>query len=377
MSVAVDRRKSPAQRNPYSLSLPSWVWDRLTSCPKAGQGVNAWLFSTARALAHFFSEAELVELLTHYSAGCGRVVGRDEILRQVQQGIRAKACGQARGRVPTQYSPDTDRGVIPVPISSIHFEPETLARLAAQAPSAVNWRHYLYERSPYRPDIHTGVWFLRKLFREGEKVLVFDTMKSSRPALIATINKELQRSPLSIEDSPSGLGAWFLANPVDGNWHPNPRDGGKLSCRSEEAVTAFRYAVLESDQACPDHWLSFLTQFPAPIAAIYTSGGRSIHALLRVDAESKAKWDAAIAPLKRTLKVLGADPAALSAVRLTRLPGCWRREKGGFQKLLYLNPDITAATPIAELPIRETREAALTRWRGCHPRWQTTMRAFA
>ncbi len=359
------------------LSPPPWIEERLRSCPRAGQGVNTWLFSTARALAPYHSEGDLVDLLTQHSAGCGRVVTRGEILRQVQQGIRAKACGQARGWVPTPHSQDTDRGRIPIPISKIPFEPERLARLAAQASNSVNWRHYLHERSPYRPDIHTGVWFLRKLFREGEKVLVFDTMKAFRPALIATINKALQKLPLSIEDSPSGLGAWFLANPVDGNWHPNPRDGGKLSCRSEEAVTAFRYAVLESDQACTDHWLSFLTQFPAPIAAIYTSGGRSIHALLRVDASTKAEWDAAIISLKRILKVLGADPAALSAVRLTRLPGCWRREKGGFQKLLYLNPDITAATPIDELPIRETREAALTRWRGCHPRWQTTMRAFA
>lgn len=353
------------------LTPPPWVEERLRSCPRAGQGVNAWLFSTARALAPYFSDAELVELLRRYSAGCGRVVTQGEIMRQVRQGI------QAHGSKLISRDQGLKQRAASVPISKVEFDPASLQKIASRFPSPPNWRHFFYERSPYRPDIHTNVWFLRKIFREGEKVLVFNKMRSTRPALTAEIGKDLQDLPADISDSPDGLGTWFLANPVDGKWHPNPRDGGKMSCRAEEAITEFRYAVLESDQACPDHWLSFLTQFPAPIAAIYTSGGRSIHALLRVNAKSKAEWDAAIAPLKRILKVLGADPAALSAVRLTRLPGCWRREKGGFQKLLYLNPDITAATPIAELPIRETREAALTRWRGCHPRWQTNMKGGA
>ena len=119
------------------LSPPSWVEERLRSCPRVGQGVKTWLFSTARALAPYISKAELVELSRRYSAGCGRVVGRGEILRQVQQGIRAKACGQAPGWVPTQHSKYTDRGVPPVPISKIHFESEILSSLVAPADPAM------------------------------------------------------------------------------------------------------------------------------------------------------------------------------------------------------------------------------------------------
>ena len=36
------------------------------------------------------------------------------------------------------------------------------------------------------------------------------------------------------------------------------------------------------------------------------------------------------------LPVLGADPAAMTPVRLTRLPGCTRNGKE--QRLIYLNP---------------------------------------
>jgi hypothetical protein len=114
-------------------------------------------------------------------------------------------------------------------------------------------------------------------------------------------------------------------------------------------------------------WLAFAVQLPARVAAIYTSGGRSIHALIRLDALSKPEWDEAVLPLKRPLKVLGADAAALSAVRLTRLPDCWRPENGGLQKLLYLNPNPPEA-PMIDLPLLRSRAWALARWRRDCPR---------
>jgi hypothetical protein len=77
---------------------------------------------------------------------------------------------------------------------------------------------------------------------------------------------------------------WFLANPVTGTEIDN-------SWRSERNVTDWRYAVLESDIAQTDLWLRVLVQLHLPIAAIYTSGGKSVHALFRVDAPTKTDWD--------------------------------------------------------------------------------------
>ena len=51
---------------------------------------------------------------------------------------------------------------------------------------------------------------------------------------------------------------------------------------------------------------------------------------------SKGDWDANIAKIKPTLVTLGADPGALTAVRLSRLPQAVRG--GRLQRLLYLNP---------------------------------------
>jgi len=115
-----------------------------------------------------------------------------------------------------------------------------------------------------------------------------------------------------------------------------------------EAVTAWRYMVLESDSATEPLWLNMLAQLPLPISAIYDSGGRSIHALIRVDASTKTEWDA----IKRTfvglLTKLGGDAGALSAVRLTRLPGCLRGKRK--QALIYLNPrPLLSGGAIAEI----------------------------
>jgi len=264
-----------------------------------------------------------------------------------------------------------------VPISELKFDPGKLKAVAQKIASPASWRHWLWERSAKRPQSQNAFSFLAHLYRPGEQVFVFDKFDSIRPAYTVAIKSPMDcRVPLLTRNGgQQGLGCWYLSNPTDGQWHPNPRNSGKLSCRSEESITSFRYMVLESDQAAFDDWLAFLVQLPLRIAAIYTSGGRSVHCLARVDATSKAHWDAIMEPRKRPLKVLGADAGALSAVRLTRLPQVWRPEKNGFQWLLYLNPD-PPETPLVDLPVLQSRAWTLARWRWAHPRWNPETRAF-
>src|SRR5689334_716953 len=116
-----------------------------------------------------------------------------------------------------------------------------------------------------------------------------------------------------------------------------------MSRRSEESIWSWRYAVLESDEADPGDWLRCLIQMPLRIVSICESGGRSIHALVRLDAASKEDWDSKVRKMKPALVTLGADPGALSAVRLTRLPQAKRGVR--VQRLLYLAPT-SAGEPI-------------------------------
>ena len=208
----------------------------------------------------------------------------------------------------------------------VAFEPETLKRVAADVGQID--ADFIKARSPRCPETQTPASFLQCLYRPGEKVLVFDVYKSQGRYVCECVEPPYDADCLNHMVNGNKDGVWFLCNPVDGEYHPNPRQGGTLSRRSEESVTAWRYLVLESDDADAAEWLAILVQLPLRIAAIYTSGGRSIHALIRVDAVSKADWDAKARKLKPLMTILGADPASITAVRLTRLPGCYRMQDG-------------------------------------------------
>jgi len=208
----------------------------------------------------------------------------------------------------------------------VQFEPETLKRVAADA-GAID-TDFIKARSPLCPETQTPVTFLLRMFRTGERVLVFDKYESQGRHVCECIAPPCDAGSLDHLVNGCKDGVWFLCNPVDGEWHPNPRLGGKRSRRSEESVTAWRYLLLESDEADPAEWMGILVQLPLRIASICTSGGRSLHALVRVDATTKADWNTKAQLLKPLMTVLGADPASMTGVRLTRLPGCYREQEG-------------------------------------------------
>lgn len=150
-------------------------------------------------------------------------------------------------------------------------------------------------------------------------------------------------------------GMWFLAQPVTGGFKINGRkkDGElKFTRRSGCNVVRWRYMVIESDEkGIEPLWLNLLAQLPLPIVALYTSGGKSVHALVRLEARSKAEWDAMRDAVRPLLTKVGADEGVFSAVRLTRLPGFVRLgaadregnyvryEKGRLQELLFWDPE--------------------------------------
>jgi hypothetical protein len=280
------------------------------------------------------------------------------------------------------------------------FSMAKLRGVCREAPDVVDDR-WLAERSPVRPASVTSPGeFLEHVFAPGERVIVFTEFKGPGDylwevgrggyRLSPDVGVRAVRSRLPVECGRDG--AWFLAQPVDGQWYPNPRRDGRMSRRSQEAVTRWKHLVLECDeektmrkqammlreaakrsepekwlaeikadprwvdgvlplrdgwldlagkleQEAPEVsklWLRMLSMCGLPIVAIYTSGGDSVHALVREDRSSYPEFAALAREYKKRLPLLGADPAAITPVRLTRLPGCKRG--GKFQKLLYLDP---------------------------------------
>lgn len=255
------------------------------------------------------------------------------------------------------------------------FDIERLKDFAKKCP-VVATQPWLKERSPVRfsgpPGENQAIEFLEALYEEGERVLVFENFYSQGDFLFekGKGTYRLGEKP-RISAVPSPLpeggreGIWFLVQPVCGTWKPNGRNlktsgQPKLGRRHGDCVTAWKYAVLESDDAPEALWLEALVQLPLPIVAIYTSGGRSVHALVRVDCQSKAAFDLLRDEMIQVLSPLGADAAAITAVRLSRLPGMLRggsRKKEGSieqyssprpQELLWLNPN-APAKPIFQI----------------------------
>lgn len=132
----------------------------------------------------------------------------------------------------------------------------------------------------------------------------------------------------------------IIPNTLTGNEHPLA--DGKLSRRGDSAVCGYRYAVAEFDTLSKAEQLAFWWGFrSAPIVALIDSGGKSVHAWLKVDAPDRAVWERDVEQklFARVLCPLGCDPQCRNEARLSRLPGHFRREKNQWQRLLYLNPE--------------------------------------
>jgi hypothetical protein len=218
------------------------------------------------------------------------------------------------------------------------FLPEYARKFVERVPKEVG-ADWLRKRSPVTvPYLLTPAEFLFAAYEMGDQVLVFSDYRSQGQELWQKYSFKVERGDLASFVRGHSDGIWFLANPVDGKEHFNERQQ-KMSRRSEESIKAFRYAVLESDCQPVNQWLKILVQLPLPIVSITHSGKKSLHALVRIDANSKVSWDQTIRAIKPKLIYLGADENALTAVRLTRLANCYRGER--LQELLYLDPTPT------------------------------------
>lgn len=318
----------------------------LAKCPPAvsGLGGHNATFRVAATLVHGFAlgEAEALALLADWNRSCVPPWSDADLLHKLRSAATAQhslarghllGAGNMKFPSPTAGSGPAVVRIVPPPKPV--FSPAVLKRVAGKAAAVEDVVRFVRERSPVPVDRQDSASFLRWLYPRGsgENVLIFSRMQSQGQMLWKSDQSDLIQN----QHLPTGAdGVWFLPQPVDGQFHPNPRLGGKQSRRSEESVTSWRYAVLESDEADAEDWLRCLIQMPLLITSICESGGRSIHALVRMNAASKSDWDARVGIIKPVLVTLGADAGALSAVRLSRLPQAWRGQR--VQRLLYLNP---------------------------------------
>ncbi len=304
--------------------------------------------------------ADALALLREWNTACQPPWGEHELTHKINSALAAshrEPRGFLLGADSTGHRAPLPR-LLPAPRSKPQFDPAKLARIAAKLDGAD--REWFAARSPKTPWNRTPASYLHALYREGERVLVF-TKTKTQGILWTHPGLPFDANTLDPLREGHAAGVWFLAQPVNGEWleldrlksEHNPTGRTR---RAEENVTSWRYAVIESDHADHAQWLAALAQLPLPIASLVTSGGDSIHALIRVDAASKAEFDDIVRrQLAPPLVTMGADLGAMTAIRLSRLACCWREGKHARQELLFLNPS-PDGTPICELPVIPSAE---------------------
>lgn len=188
------------------------------------------------------------------------------------------------------------------------------------------------EEKPYQ----MAVRYLQTLFEPDEKVSFVSsaTNKDGKwvPAnggivrtcseIIKDLNKH-RRLDSGFGDLNKEAGAWIRINPTEG--------------AKDKDITRWAYSLVESDSLPIEEQKKLLINLKLPIAALVESGGKSVHAVVRVDAKDQTEYKQRVDFLYDWLSKHSfiVDGANKNPARLSRLPGAKRGEN--IQRLLAVN----------------------------------------
>lgn len=121
-------------------------------------------------------------------------------------------------------------------------------------------------------------------------------------------------------DYKDDVGAWIRFNPFDG-----------IGIRDEN-VTAFRYALVESDELSIEKQYAIIKQLELPVAAMVHSGGKSLHAILHIEASDYKEYRERVDFLYEVCQRNGLklDRQNRNPSRLSRMPGVTRKGRKQF-----------------------------------------------
>lgn len=167
----------------------------------------------------------------------------------------------------------------------------------------------------------SGRYFPTKGIQQTKRKLVDDLKRYSQ-------SETTRNDPISytLGDYNQEVGAWIRFNPMDGS--------GEVK---NENVTAFRYALVECDTIPKEEQERLYRQHRLPIACMVDSGGKSVHAIVHIDADDYEEYRERVAFLYTYLKDRGVllDRQNKNPSRLSRLPGVYRN--GHLQRLIDTN----------------------------------------
>lgn len=175
----------------------------------------------------------------------------------------------------------------------------------------------------FQPDENVG-YVTESWERDGKHFPSKGLCDRTASELIQQLNKYHDVSNVFGDYNPE-VGAWIRFNPLDGNGVKN------------ENVTDYRYALVESDCMDLEQQHALIRELELPVACLVYSGGKSIHAIVKIEAANYDEYRKRVDYLYNVLKKNGlpVDTQNKNPSRLSRMPGVMR--KGHKQFLMDTN----------------------------------------
>lgn len=291
----------------------------LTAIPAAvsGSGGHNQTFSAAMCLVEGFSlsAADARPLLAEYAARCVPPWSEREIDHKLADAEKhidpAKRGKLIRRGVKFQSQPRTK--VVTAP----HPAPASKAKAA----------RYEVPDSIELPDpIADGTrQFLKAAFAEGEGVRIAiarhgeDGRELPKDAGVTLSREEWLRKLDKANGNPNKFLKTSERNGIFVSVNPMKIGGSK-----DVDVTCFRHALLEFDNISQQEQWGIINQSRIPCTAIISSGGKSIHAWVRVDAKDRQEFSERVKALYEHFAQYRPDEKNKNPSRFSRLPNCER-----------------------------------------------------
>lgn len=177
-----------------------------------------------------------------------------------------------------------------------------------------------YLTALFEPDEHVA--YCTDLFeRDGKYIPTRGTYHKTVSEILSSLKKNSKTGFEEAVGTPNEkCGAWIVINPVDGNG------------RKDENVTDFRYALVECDSKPVDEQVAIYKKLELPCVCIVHSGGKSAHAIVRVNAPTIEEYRKRVNFLYEVCANNGlpVDKQNRNPSRYSRMPGVMRDGKKQF-----------------------------------------------
>lgn len=279
-------------------------------------------------------EGQPFEMFDSWSAGDSRPgqYRGSEVTRKVWDSFKGGGSGTVTGATLTQMA--RDLGVDPFPVSDgfmdwtdeITSDGVEPVQKSIRPPKPQKIRKNVFQiidylESVFHPEDHINVITSSFVDEEGKRKPIGTGLMTITVEEYCDSLRKGADSPDYFEDTFGAYnheaGVWVRINPISGRLEEGQKGV------SDRNITRYENALIECDQYTPDEQIRLIKELGLPYRALVYSGGKSVHAIVKVDGQSLADYQEKVSWLFAycTANGLPVDTQNKNPSRMSRLPG--------------------------------------------------------